>query len=97
MTLAEGPQALFPDAVTERGAKHLRELSDMVAEGHRSVMVYLVQREDCDRFWPAEAIDPTYAAAFETATAAGVEALCYRCKVTPEGVTVAERLPITRG
>jgi sugar fermentation stimulation protein A len=94
VTLAEGSQALFPDAVTERGAKHLRELSDMVREGHRAVMVYLVQREDCDCFWPAEAIDPTYAAAFAAAQAAGVEALCYRCTVTPEGVAVAKRLPI---
>ncbi|HEY9900668.1 MAG TPA: DNA/RNA nuclease SfsA [Pantanalinema sp.] len=97
VTLAEGCRALFPDAVTERGAKHLRELSAMVAEGHRAVMVYLVQREDCDRFWLAEAIDPAYAAAFEAATAAGVEALCYRCVVRPEGVTVAERIPIARG
>lgn len=96
VTLADGAQALFPDAVTERGAKHLRELSAMVAEGHRAVMVYMVQREDCDRFWPAETIDPTYAAAFEAATAAGVEALCYRCTVTPSGVTVSERLPIAR-
>lgn len=95
VTLAEGAQALFPDAVTERGTKHLRELAAMVRLGHRATMVYLVQREDCDRFWPAEAIDPAYAAMFGLARAAGVEAVCYRCRVSPEGITVAERLPIT--
>lgn len=49
------------------------------------------------RYKPAEAIDPTYAAAFEQATAAGVEALCYRCEVNPTGVKVSEQLPIARG
>lgn len=94
VTLAEGDVALFPDSVTERGAKHLRELSQMVREGHRAVMVYLVQREDCRRFRPAERIDPTYARELEAALAAGVEALCYTCTVTPEGIELQERLPI---
>lgn len=94
VTLADGELALFPDSVTERGAKHLRELSRMVHEGHRAVMVYLVQREDCRRFRPAATIDPTYAREFEAALAVGVEALCYACTVTPEGVEVQARLPI---
>lgn len=94
VTLAEGELALFPDSVTERGTKHLRELSQMVREGHRAVMVYLVQREDCRRFRMAEAIDPTYARAFEAARAEGVEALCYACAVRPEGIEVQTRLPI---
>lgn len=94
VTLAEGELALFPDSVTERGAKHLRELSRMVQEGHRAVMVYLVQREDCRRFRPAAAIDPVYAREFERALAEGVEALCYACTVTPDGIAVQSRLPI---
>lgn len=94
VTLADGELALFPDSVTERGAKHLRELSRMVQEGHRAVMVYLVQREDCRRFRPAESIDPTYAREFELALAAGVEALCYTCTVSPEGIAVQGPLPI---
>ncbi|HEY9855698.1 MAG TPA: DNA/RNA nuclease SfsA [Stenomitos sp.] len=94
VTLTDGDLALFPDSVTERGAKHLRELSRMVAEGHRAVMVYLVQRDDCRRFQPAAAIDPTYAREFAAARAAGVEALCYACTVSPEGIEVQTRLPI---
>ncbi|MCW8862367.1 MAG: DNA/RNA nuclease SfsA, partial [Rhodospirillales bacterium] len=69
--------AEFPDAVTTRGAKHLEELADMVAEGHRAVMVYLVQREDCDRVTIAGDIDPGYLEALKKAKKRGVEALAY--------------------
>jgi len=88
----EAGLAEFPDSVTSRGAKHLVELSDIVAEGHRAVMVYLVQREDCNRFALATDIDPVYAETFETARAAGVEALCYCCKLTPQGISVDHSL-----
>lgn len=84
----------FPDSVTARGAKHLQELSDMVGEGHRAVMMFLVQRGDGDRFRIADDIDPTYAEAFSAARAAGVEALAYACTITPEGIHVARRLDI---
>lgn len=94
VTLKEGVQALFPDAVTSRGTKHLRELMDMVAEGHRAAMVYLVQREDCESFSVASEIDPTYASALREAQAAGVELLCYQCQLTPEEIKVAKSLPI---
>lgn len=80
----------FPDSVTTRGAKHLVELSDMVAEGHRAVMVYLVQREDGDHFTVAADIDPDYAEALKKAIKAGVETVCYRCRLTPEGITVTD-------
>ena len=78
----------FPDAVTTRGAKHLQELSDMVAQGHRAVMFYLIQRDDCKYFRLASDIDPGYKAAFDQARNAGVEVLSYSCKLTPESIVI---------
>jgi sugar fermentation stimulation protein A len=89
-----GGAAEFPDCVTARGAKHLGELAAMVAAGARAVMVYLVQREDCDHFTLAADLDPAYARAFAAARAAGVEALCYACAVACDGIEVARKLPI---
>jgi len=83
-----GDLAEFPDSVTARGAKHLRDLSAMVAAGHRAVMLYLVQRTDCARLAMAADLDPAYAAAFAQARAAGVEVIAHRCEITPQGVTV---------
>ncbi len=85
--------AEFPDSVTARGAKHLGELADMVANGARAVMVYLIQME-ADAFTLAADIDPTYAAAFAKAHAAGVEAIAVTCEVTPEGIRTRGRAPI---
>lgn len=93
VTLQIGSEARFPDAVTARGTKHLRELSDMVAEGHRAVMVYLVQRPDCDFFRPAADIDPTYADALKAAQAVGVEVLCYQCELSRSAIEVQGPLP----
>lgn len=84
----------FPDSVTARGAKHLDELSDMVAEGHRSVMVYLVQRDDGDRLKFSAEIDPNYAAALTRAHKAGVEAIAYVCKLTPQGIETYRSVPV---
>ena len=86
--------AEFPDSVTKRGAKHLRELSSMVAEGHRAVMLYLVQRDDCTRFALADDIDAEYALEMATARDMGVEALCFATKPTPSSVNLVEELPI---
>ena len=91
VTLSRQPGlAEFPDSVTARGAKHLRELGDMAEAGHRAVMLYLVQRTDCDRFALAADIDPTYAAEFKAAAARGVERLVIGTKITPEGVEVGQ-------
>jgi sugar fermentation stimulation protein A len=87
-------RAEFPDSVTARGAKHLVELSDMVAEGMRAVMVYLVQREDCDGFAIAGDLDPTYAETWTQARAAGVEAICYSCKLTTTSIILDRALPV---
>jgi len=90
----DGGPAEFPDAVTSRGAKHLVELSDMVTEGHRAVMFYLVQREDTDAFTVAADIDPTYAEELAKAMKAGVEVVCYACTLSPEKITVSRKLPV---
>ncbi|MTI10483.1 DNA/RNA nuclease SfsA [Curvivirga aplysinae] len=87
--------AEFPDAVTARGAKHLDEMSDMVAQGHRAVMVYLVQRPDCNEFRLANDIDPTYKTAFLKAREAGVEAVCYDCDITETEITIRNPLKIS--
>jgi len=86
--------AEFPDAVTKRGTKHLAELVEMAAAGHRAMMLYLVLRADCDHFRVAADIDPAYAEALETATAQGVEAICYDCQVTRDGIVLGSKLPM---
>ncbi len=86
--------AEFPDAVTRRGTKHLRELSAIAAGGGRAVMLFITQREDCERFRLAGDIDPDYEGAFEEAARAGVESLCYACKVTPECIELDRPLPL---
>ena len=86
--LLEG-DALFPDSVTARGTKHLGELEHMVAQGHRAVMLYLVQRTDCDQFDLARDIDPAYGAAFDDARAAGVKIIVLGTRINPEGIEIA--------
>lgn len=88
-----GGLAEFPDSVTERGVKHLVELSAMVAAGHRAVMLYLIQRADAQEFAFAADIDPRYAEAFKAAQSAGVEAIAYACDLTPEEISIARRVP----
>ena len=94
VTLKVGDEARFPDAVTARGAKHLEELMDMVRDGHRAVMVYLVQRADCENFSIAEDIDKKYADTLRKAIDGGVEVLCYHCTLTPNEIKAAAPLPI---
>jgi len=79
----------FPDAVTARGTKHLAELSDMVKQGHRAVMMYLAQRGDGDSFTIAADIDPAYNTALRAAMKAGVEVLCYDCKLNVRGIELS--------
>ena len=88
-----GDLAEFPDCVTDRGARHLEELAGMVAEGHRAVMLYLVQRTDCGRFSLARDLDPAYGAAFDKARAAGVEAMVFGTEITSESVSLGPAMP----
>ncbi len=84
----------FPDAVTSRGTKHLRELGNMIEQGHRSVMLYLAQRSDINNFKVASDIDPAYADALKVAKDKGVEAYCYKCKISPSGIKADRNVPV---
>ncbi|WP_313618463.1 DNA/RNA nuclease SfsA [Agrobacterium sp.] len=86
--MREGGLAEFPDTATLRGTKHLQELGNMVASGHRAVMLYLIQRADCDRFRICGDLDPVYAAAFGQALERGVEAYAVKCRVSPLEIAV---------
>jgi sugar fermentation stimulation protein A len=92
--LKRGTAAEFPDCVTTRGAKHLRELEAVAAEGARAVMLYIIQRDDCTHFQFAADLDPVYAATAAHAFSRGVEALAYLCTVTPDGIEVGKRIPV---
>jgi len=91
--LKDGPVE-FPDAVTTRGTKHLKELSAMVRAGHRAVMFYLVQRADGHAFTVAGDIDPDYAKALKQAMKTGVEVLAYRCKLSKTAIRVVDPVPL---
>ncbi len=91
---AKGAPVEFPDAVTTRGAKHLVELATMVRDGHRAVMMYLVQRADSPAFAIAADIDPVYAEGLLTAMKAGVEVLCYGCRLNKHGIRMAKPVPL---
>ena len=86
--------ALFPDCVSERGSKHLRELIRLKARGMRPVQLYCVQRGDVNEVRPADGIDYEYGQTLREAIAAGVEVLAYRAKVTPEEIRVVKRIPV---
>lgn len=88
-----GSLAEFPDCVAARSLKHLRELTAMVEAGERAVMLFVIQRTDCDAFAACRDLDPAYAQGLADAAAAGVEVLAYACAITPDAVTLAGRMP----
>ena len=94
VTLAIGGAAAFPDAVSERATKHLKELMRLKRQGHRAAVVFVIQRADCDYFRPADEIDAEYGRWLRRAIKAGVEALPYQAKVTPREIILADRLPV---
>jgi sugar fermentation stimulation protein A len=91
-TYAEDGRVMFPDAVTARGLKHLKELSRSLGEGYRCVMFFLVQRMDARIFAPADHIDPAYSAELRRACKAGVEILVYDIKIDHEGIAPGNKL-----
>lgn len=92
-SLVENGVAMFPDAVTTRGTKHLKELMELVKKGHRGVIFYLVQRMDAASFSPAAHIDINYAQTLKEAYKKGVEILVYQAEVSPERIQIARPLP----
>jgi sugar fermentation stimulation protein A len=94
VTLVEDGVALFPDAVTTRGQKHLRELMQMVQQGNRSTLLFTVQRGDGAAVTPADRIDPEYGILLREAAKAGVELLAYRAEVQPEQIRLTRPLKV---
>lgn len=89
----EGPYALFPDAITSRGKKHLETLIKVKEQGMRAVMIYLIQRTDVTIFAPAKEIDPEYAKTLKKAFAQGVEIIPLQAKVSPEKIEIIREIP----
>ncbi len=83
----------FPDSVTARGLKHLDELAEMVHQGHRSVMLFLIQRSDGSLFKPAKEIDPAYSARLREVAREGVDILPYLAEVTPQQIEIKNKIP----
>jgi sugar fermentation stimulation protein A len=92
VTLALDGVAAFPDAVSARGTKHLKELIRLKRRGYRAAVVFVVQRQDCASFRPADEIDPEYGRWLRRALRAGVEALPYQARVTPDEIVLTARL-----
>lgn len=89
-----GNTAVFPDAVSARATKHLRELMAVAAEGHRAVLCFCVQRDDVARVLPADDIDPLYGRTLREAVNAGVETIAYRARVSPRAIELYSALPV---
>lgn len=93
-TLQENGQGYFPDAVSFRGQKHLRELMHMASLGHRAVLLFVVQHTDIMSVAPAAHIDPEYANLLKKSVLSGVEVLAYRCEISPSEIHLAQSCPV---
>ena len=94
VTLEENGLAMFPDAPTERGVKHLRELAAAAAEGYECAVCFVIQMKGCHAFCPNERTHPEFGAALRDASAAGVRVLAVDCAVTPESLTMENFVPV---
>ena len=94
VTYKAGRFGLFPDAVTTRGRRHLLELASRVEQGDRGVIFFLVNRADCTAMAPAHGIDPAYAETLWEVVSLGVEALCYRARLSGEEIRIDRKIPI---
>lgn len=93
-SLAAGRVAMFPDAVTARGTRHLHELANLTEKGFNTGLIFCVQREDTDIFTPALEIDPIYAQTLEEVQAKGVQIVAYKAKVRPGLITITQKIPV---
>ena len=87
--------AEFPDSITERGSKHLKNLSVAISKGYRSVMLYVVQRMDCEKLTIAKEIDPIYAENFINAKKNGVEMEVWACDISIKEIKLSHQLQFT--
>ena len=94
VTLEEDGFARFPDAPTERGIKHIRELQRAVEEGHEATLFFVVQMEDIISVSPNDVTHPAFGAALREAAAAGVQVRAYDCAVTPDSLTIRQEVPV---
>lgn len=94
VNLVLGGTALFPDAPTERGARHLELLAALRREGRQGLVAFVVLRDDAERLEPNAAMDPRFARALREAKDAGVEVVALGCAVTPRGIAVRRFLPV---
>ena len=94
VTLEEGGHTRFPDAPTERGIKHLRELERAVAEGHRATVFFVIQMADVLDFAPNDVTHPAFGQALRHAAAAGVEVAAYDCAVTADTLSIRRPVPV---
>ena len=94
VTLVVDRVAAFPDAVSQRGAKHLRELMSLRRKGHRAVLLFIIQRGPCPAIRPADEIDPEYGRWLRRAVKAGVEVVAYRARVTTQAISLNEAVPL---
>jgi sugar fermentation stimulation protein A len=93
-TLVEGGVALFPDAPTARGRRHLATLAEGVRRGIPAMVVFVIQREDGRLFSPNADLDPEFGRAFQAALAAGVRACAFTCRVGKTGITPYREIPV---
>ena len=94
VTLEENGAARFPDAPTERGVKHIRELQRAAEQGLRATLFFVVQMEEAESVAPNDETHPAFGQALREAAAAGVDVLAYTCRVTPDSLTICRPIPV---
>ncbi len=97
VTLVEDGVALFPDAPTERGRKHVMSLARAVADGHRGVVAFVVQRPDAEKLRPNSRADPAFCAALDKAASSGVDVYAYACQVSLKDIRISKSIPVLLG
>ena len=94
VTLENDGVASFPDAPTERGVKHLRELVECIGSGYEAAILFVIQMKEIRSFRPAEKLHPEFADALRQAADAGVRVLAMDCLVTPDSIVIDQPVPV---